>query len=114
MELWVCTQDKERLFKLEEVRYEHYKPLFESYYIHALILNCGIVQEYKTKERALEVLGEIKKMLQPKGILKFNVMLNNRDKMKIKEETNNEYLIVDRNVEVVQQPTTYVYEMPLE
>ena len=65
MDLWIRSQDKEILLKANEIRYEHYKPFWSDYRIHAIILNDRIIQEYKTKERALEVLNEISYIMLP-------------------------------------------------
>jgi hypothetical protein len=113
MELWIRSQDKEILTAVQHL--DIYEASIEGEEECYVIEESGTdLGSYKSYQRALEVLDEIHNILKPKGILKFNVMLNNSDRMKIKEETNNEYLIVDRNVEVVQQPATYVYEMPEE
>lgn len=59
MELWIRSQSKEKLVKVNEIKYEEYKNVLMDYPIAAIIINDKIVQEYKSKERALEVLDEI-------------------------------------------------------
>lgn len=114
MDLWIRSQDREQLTKVTEVRYEYYRPFFNETRINTIIINNDLIQEYKTKERALEVLDEIHNILKPKGIVKFASLLHDKDLAKIKEKLNDEYLVFGQNVELIQQPTTYVYEMPLE
>lgn len=56
MELWVRSQDKECLINVSNIQY-----IYKNY-IHGLGTyydNLKILGEYKTKERALEVLDEI-------------------------------------------------------
>lgn len=59
MELWIRSQSREKLVKVNEIKYEEYKNVLMNYPIDAIIINDKIVQEYKSKERALEVLDEI-------------------------------------------------------
>lgn len=64
MELWIRSQSKEKLVKVNEITYEEYKNVLMDYPIAAIIINDKIVQEYKSKERALEILDEIQHLLQ--------------------------------------------------
>ena len=64
MELWIRSQSREKLVKVNEIKYEEYKDILMDYPIDAIIINDKIVQEYKSKERALEVLDEIQKLLK--------------------------------------------------
>lgn len=73
MGLWIRSQDKERLVKVEYLEYfykkVHYaneeKPREEHYNIGAYISNEQfiILGEYATEERTLEVLDEIQKKI---------------------------------------------------
>lgn len=64
MELWIRSQSKEKLVKVNEITYEEYKNVLMDYPIATIIINDKIVQEYKSKERALEILDEIQHLLQ--------------------------------------------------
>lgn len=64
MELWIRSQSREKLVKVNEIKYEEYKNALMNYPIDAIIINDKIVQEYKSKERALEILDEIQDLLQ--------------------------------------------------
>lgn len=118
MELWIRSQDKTKLVKVTELYIDIpadfgksgfgvYTKL-KSEYNHVDIL--GI---YKTKERASEVLDEIQNIFRPKGILKVNCILDQEAKQEIFKKFDNQYEIIDKNIEV-QQVDTYVYEMPEE
>lgn len=121
MELYIRSQDKLRLFKVSqlEVREDYYSESEIKYAIASInvqntygynILNLG---SYKTKERALEVLDEIQKILQPKSLIKEYEV----------EETRAGYLpgfggeitisAVPGNIQY-NEISTYVYEMPEE
>ena len=65
MELWIRSQDKEVLLNIKGIQYQNYK-LVENETVEANILiglynyyDNEILGEYETKERALQVLGEI-------------------------------------------------------
>ena len=69
MELWIRSQDKEKLLKISGIQYQNCK-LVENETVEANILigfyssyENEILGEYKTKERALEVLDEIQNFI---------------------------------------------------
>ena len=69
MNLWVRSQDKEKLLKINGLQYQNCK-LVENETVEANILigfyssyENEILGEYKTKERALEVLDEIEERI---------------------------------------------------
>ena len=100
MELWIRSQDKERLRLVDSLRvYQE-----DEGQIDFNIQDGGcILGTYKTKERALEVLDEIQKLLMPKVIIK-----NIDNSVKI----DNLVHIVNPTYETIEQLNTYVYEMP--
>ena len=87
MDLWIRTQSKETLLKVEEIN------LFEFDNFCRLETPTCVLGEYKTKERALEVLGEIHNHLEK--LFWFNP--------KIEEDRRLNQLI-----------KSYVYNMPKE
>lgn len=103
MDLWIRSQDRKELFKINEIHAE------DSYLASD---EFGFLGEYKTKERALEILDEIEKILKPKGIIKFDGILDTENQRKVSEMLDNKYLIFNNNVELLQQVNTFVYEMP--
>lgn len=70
----------------------------------------NILGEYKTKERALEVLDEIQNILQPKFILDTRSVKPSSDAY---EKNGHIFQKYSGNVEI-QELSTYVYEMPTE
>ena len=58
MDLWIKSQDKKKLIKVDEVKIETVVKGNIFIYSHATDLGT-----YKTKERALEVLDEIQKYI---------------------------------------------------
>ena len=69
MELWVRSQDKMNLVKVRQVcvNYQNNKQIIANY-IPELYENSGgyyeLLGTYKTKERAIEILDEIQKLLK--------------------------------------------------
>lgn len=70
MNLWVRSQDKEKLLKINGIQYQNCK-LVENETVEANILigfyssyENEILGEYNTKERAIEILDEIQKLLK--------------------------------------------------
>ena len=62
MELWIRSQDKEQLIKVDSVYIFH--NTFNAEAINFKMMNkCDELGSYTTKERALEVLDEIESLL---------------------------------------------------
>lgn len=108
-DLWLRSQDKENLIKVINCKVNENKVIAydENSYI---AINIG---EYKTKERALEVLDEIQTRLMPN----YKGLLENYEK-NIFGDTSKL-----TNIVAIQQPdssleihelSTIVYEMPEE
>lgn len=112
MELWIRSQDKEVLLNIKGIQYQNYK-LVENETVEANILiglynyyDNEILGEYETKERAIEVLGEIQSLLQP--TIEYKPI--------VQEEYNPAYTYkhfvkVDDNIEI-KELSTFVYQMP--
>lgn len=64
MELWVRTQNKKQLIKCENIYIDNVGYISQTYYINADSIRLG---EYKTEERALEVLNEIQNIIKPRS-----------------------------------------------
>lgn len=112
MELWIRSQDKLTLVKVNQLEYDFTKIKDEERHKIITILDndCFILGIYKTKEQALEVLDEIQNILNPKIVLidnakkSFDTFLESGGM--IIQPYNEKYNI--------QQLDTYVYEMPKE
>lgn len=63
MELWIRSQDKESLLKVDRIYYDY------SALSHRIMANKILVGTYKSKERALEILDEIQDLIKPKMVL---------------------------------------------
>lgn len=65
MELWVRSQDKTKLVKVNQLEYDYTKIKEEERHKIITVLNndCFVLGIYKTKERAFEVLDEIQEFL---------------------------------------------------
>ena len=130
MELWIRSQDKERLIKVDKIRkYDKYSQKQEiqnympknatryeemqkvSAYVNdkylgtIIVANDVEVGEYNSKERALEVLDEIQKILKPQLIIKDSgKIIGSFEDTIIREGATYE----------IKELATYVYEMPQE
>ena len=104
MELWIRSQDKETLIKCEKILVEKGKDMFAILnYIDTK--NWFRLGNYKTKERALEVLDEIEKILKPQVITKLG---------KIVGKTCDGTIYTTPNETEIKELSTYVYQMPKE
>ena len=106
MDLWIRSQDKKYLVNVKELSYN------EKNKEHSILTyirdSYRVIGTYKTKERALEVLDEIQKMLQPQTIINYESKL----------EFHPEYTVQNvvkkiPKTEIIEL-STYVYEMPKE
>ena len=101
MALWVRTQDRFELAKINSV-YAGYQEKDKDYVIMGQKHNGGArLGSYATKERALEVLDEIQNILNLKDMYKYDRELVLKSWENIDEE----------QVEIVRQQMS-VYEMP--
>lgn len=109
MELWIRSQDKMSLMKVNKVCFERNiddEPTIYGYENYENYERLGI---YKTKERALEVLDEIERLLMPKMIIK-----NEGTEMYGLDGHIYKTNILSSAKTDIQELSTYVYEMPKE
>ena len=110
MELWIRSQDKKSLIKVNKVCFERNiddEPTIYGYENYDNYERLGI---YKTKERALEVLDEIEKILMPE----IKVVHNKVEKRDL-DGFRAEYIMQPMIEEVqVLEANSYVYKMPKE
>lgn len=107
MELWIRSQDKTILQKVDNLLISDGDNAEGTFNIYTNSLPVqNVLGRYKTKERALEVLDEIQIFLQP--IIKYEPI--------VQEEYNPAYTYkhfvkVDDNIEI-KELSTFVYQMP--
>ena len=109
MELWIRSQDREILILAQHL--DIYDASFDEC-CWSIEESGTTIASYNSKERALEVLDEIQNILMPKGIIKFNELINYEDIKRMKEKFDNNYVILDKNMELLQQIETHIYQMP--
>lgn len=114
MDLWIRSQDKTKLVKIDNISYLDMSDDYEKE-VHSLFNDCkGILGVYKTKNRALEVLEEIQNILVGTIIIKSNVLFSPSDQEKLREK-----LKID-TLPIIEQPcyerkplqNFIVYKMP--
>lgn len=103
MELWIRTQKRDNLIKVDWLKMEEIPDRYGyKYYIY--YRNERLLGIYKTKERALEILDEIQKLLQPQILCKKGKIAGSFDNTIYKEPDKIE----------IQELSVIVYEMPKE
>ena len=66
MDLWIRSQNKEKLIKVNNVCLGYAEKL-NMYYLGVFYDDLQILAKYKTKERALEILDDIQNYLETRG-----------------------------------------------
>ena len=109
MELWVRTQDKEGLLKINRgIMYWLVENKRHTIVNQENEAGLSIIAEYKTKERALQVLDEIQNILKP-------VIINKQIKSDgMLADGLSDGVLHTYNVNEIKELSTYVYEMPEE
>lgn len=102
MELWIRSQNKRVLektnnFTITKVDDEEY---------HIINNTFTIMGKYKTFERALEILDEIQKLLQPQTIINY------KSKLEFYPEYAVQNVVIPIPKTEIKELSTYVYEMP--
>ena len=113
MDLWTMSQDKEMLCKAECVELMHDDPVYAKIYPNGkfpdLIVGC-----YE-KQRALEVLGEIQKLLMYDVVLFKNFDISPNDLESFAIDNACVYSSKDGNTQIEHiQRNCVVFEMPEE
>ena len=104
MDLWIRSQDKKDLIKVDYISYEI--AIEDKHILWYKSIDLGT---YKTKERALEVLDEIQNMLNP--MLIFKNCNCTKDALDNIREVGACMVTDNAHIEQVQ---TCIYEMPEE
>lgn len=111
MELWIRSQDKKRLFKIDKLGIEESKEFLVVLYTDKY--EWYRLGNYKTEERALEVLNEIQNIIKPKPILQAKPILNKENMDRIQDDYG--MTVLPSCVDVIEPiSTSFVYEMPKE
>ncbi len=101
MELWIRSQDRIALTKINSIGIEYDKKLIGYGNV------CVKLGNYSTKQRALEVLDEIQSILKP--TIKINYEYDDSQPI-----MNGEWLKSLKEESKIEELSTYVYEMPKE
>lgn len=110
MELWIRSQDKRTLINTRRIDVDDNNIIVWDEGRYASEIYLG---QYKTKERALEVLDEIQNILEPLLIIKN--CTNKEEKQKASEMCNiSDFIGTSNNCDIHLLSNTYVYQMPDE
>lgn len=106
MNLWVRSQDKENLILIKNPICVYDNKIIYKESASYIIT----IAEYKTKERALEVLDEIQNILNPKYILDTSSIKPDGDSW-----VENGIIMQKYNANAkIEELSTFVYQMPAE
>lgn len=107
MELWIRSQHKGNLCKAISLEIERTEEGYEIWnYNHNL--HSTYLGVYKTQERALEVLDEIQKLLQPQTIINYE------NKLEFHPEYTVQNIVKTIPKTEIKELSTCVYQMPEE
>ena len=98
MELLIRSQDKKQLLKVND----------------GLYIANGFTDTDDSFKRALEILDEIQKIYSPRGIIKFDCLLNAEMMQLVKNQFEEDFIVGDKRLEKIELADSYVYEMPQE
>jgi hypothetical protein len=104
MELWIRSQDKMKLIRVIDIGIFEEQEGYTIYYDDSIDNMLGT---YATKERALEVLDEIQKLIKPT----FKINYEYDDSQPI---IDGEWLKSLKAESKIEELSCYVYEMPKE
>ena len=109
MELWIRSQDRKKIIKVDEVKMETVKEGNTFIYSHTTDLGT-----YATKERALEVLDEIEKILKPQLTIKDNGKIIGPDDIRELYTSFEGAIIKEGATCELKEFSNFVYQMPAE
>ena len=117
MELWIRTQNRENTVKIINgygLKYNDKKTIIANYQPDFTDRYDGyyeLLGTYETKERALEVLDEIQELINPKQI----ITTYEREIKECINKTTFDVVMTPKidNIQLIE-PTTLIYEMPID
>lgn len=118
MELWIRSQDREKLVKINDKIYcEHSEEPLDEYgdvlYFYDISTDADILGTYSTEERALEVLDEIQNILVPD--IKLLSKKINEDQEDDLSNLKTLFSVIQPDGELqIHQLHNVVYQMPQE
>lgn len=117
MEIWIQSQDKRHLKKVNDILVFNskfipdeivcYRPNDKDFLIKCDNLTFG---RFTTKEQAMQVIEDIKKLIQPKMIIKFNSLKSQKDLQRYQDATDRIVLNNTENIEYIL--TEKFYQIP--
>ena len=112
MNLWIRSQNKCRLLKVDSLQIIHNEEDKQfPYYINA---SYKLLGTYKTEKRALEVLNDIQNIVNAKTIIKFKEFVPNEYLKRVKDAIDKNSIVELPSYEIKELAGVIVYEMPEE
>lgn len=113
MDLWIRSQNKEKLLKVDGIKYS-YSKFYDEYTYEILTIKGTLLGEYKSKARALEVLDEIQEILVPAVVFKNVPDSDNAKEISELYKLSGKCISTTNNADIHYVNPTYVYQMPEE
>lgn len=113
MGIWIRTQNGIELLQVTklEIDITYQNSILVGFDFYGKRNDLGY---YKNRERALEILDEIEKIMQVKAIMKFNYMLRD-DVIEKEKKKNKDFFVIDNKADIIPFPqTNIIYKMPKE
>lgn len=117
MDLWIRSQNKRHLKKVEDISVFNSKFITDETVCFIpddkdFIIKCDnlIFGVFTTEEQAMQVIEDIKKLIQPKMIIKFNSIISRKDLQHYQDVTGRIALNGMENIEYI--PTENFYQIP--
>lgn len=112
MNLWVRSQNKKRLLKVDNLQIINCEDDKEyPFYINA---DYELLGAYKTEKRALEILNNIQNIINAKTIIKFKEFVPTEQLKRVKDAIDKNSIIELPSYEIKELAGVIVYEMPKE
>ena len=113
MDLWILSQKKDKLVKTNLVRLDYFKDKLTNEEFYIITNDDYDFGVYKTEERALEVIGEIQKLLVPD--IKLLSKKINEDQEDDLSDLKTLFSVIQPDGELqIHQLHNVIYQMPQE
>lgn len=110
MKLWIRSQDKKKLLKVESLQIINNEEDKEfPFYINS---SYELLGAYKTEQEAFNVLNNIQNIINAKTIIKFNSFFPHDKIKQVKDAIDKNSIIELPSYEIKELAGVIIYEMP--
>lgn len=110
MKLWIRSQDKKKLIKVENLQIiNNIEDKEFPFYINS---SYELLGAYKTEQEALNILNDVQNIINAKTIIKFNSFVPHEQIKRVKDAIDKNSIIELPSYEIKEMVGVIVYEMP--